>query len=138
MPQTLLALATLCPLSRWLDPCAEEQRYEQRFGFLEQMCRPELLPYPHYRSSTDPAGLPPARVLAVALSSFQRAGERAGGLLAAAPLRALLREEQVGVGLGRGWLDGQCQGLYQLFLCFACTTWLGAGAFWAAVGTRVQ
>lgn len=65
---------------------------------MEQLFRPEPLPYSHFQASTSAAGLPPTRILAAALASFQRAAERAGGALAAAPLRALLRREQVRLG----------------------------------------
>ncbi|KAL4459016.1 hypothetical protein ABPG75_013881 [Micractinium tetrahymenae] len=73
----------------------EEHRYEQRFGCLEILCRPELMPYEQFRASTDASGLPPARLLGVAAAAFARAAERAAGVLGAAQLRGLLRDEQV-------------------------------------------
>jgi hypothetical protein len=77
---------------------AEEQRYEQRFAFLELLCRPEALPFSSFLSSTDVGDVPAVRVLSVVVATFQRAAERVGGLLAAAPLKALLRGEQVRLG----------------------------------------
>lgn len=79
---------------------AEAERYEQRFGCLDQLFRPELMPYQHFRAATDARAVPPPRVLAAAQASFGGAAQRAGALLAAPQLRALLREELVGVGAG--------------------------------------
>ena len=73
---------------------AEGHRYEQRFGCLEMLCRPEPMPYDQFRTSTDASGLPPARVLGVAAAACARTAERTGALLSAAQLRALLRDEQ--------------------------------------------
>ncbi len=52
------------------------------------------MPYDQFRASTDASGLPPARVLGVAATACARAAERAGSLLGAPQLRALLRDEQ--------------------------------------------
>lgn len=109
---------------------AEEQRYEQRFGCLEILCRPEVMPFEHFRASTDASGLPPARVLGVAAATFQGAAERAGAVLASQPLRALLREEQVGNGQGRPgthvcWpMAGQAQ-LGWVLVCLGLGCWPG-------------
>lgn len=59
------------------------------------MYRPEHLPYEHFKSSTNAAGVPPTRVLAAAQTSFARGAERAAGMLATPLMRALLRDEQV-------------------------------------------
>ena len=84
---------------------AEEQRYEQRFGCLETLGRPEAVPFEHFQGATDAGGMPPPRVLGVAHANFQRAAERAAALLQTPQLRGLLRVEQVGGWLA-GWLGG--------------------------------
>lgn len=56
------------PASR--PPAAEEQRFEQRFSFMEQLCRPDPVPFEHFAAVTDAKGVPPARVLATAQASW--------------------------------------------------------------------
>ncbi len=56
-------------LLSWPHCAAEEQRFEQRFSFMEQLCRPDPVPYAHFAAVTSAQGVPPARVLASAQAS---------------------------------------------------------------------
>lgn len=90
-PSPSLQPMLLSPLARLR---AEAERYEQRFGCLDTLFRPELMPYEHFAAATDASTVAPARVLAAAQASFGGAAQRAAALLGAPQLRALLREEQ--------------------------------------------
>lgn len=93
------------PASR--PPAAEEQRFEQRFSCLEQLCRPDPVPFEHFAAVTDAKGVPPARVLATAQASWELAGGAGGG-----------RETQRQAGRSRRLTTPPCASA----ACAACAT----------------
>jgi len=52
---------------------SDRERYEQRFGFLKQLLRPEYLPYEDFMQSTLSEGVPADRILLGSYESFAKA-----------------------------------------------------------------